>query len=85
MGKSFLKLKSAEQRDYLTRDDEMVMGQKYAGEVPFYYTFKKLCITIYCSSEEGVKQNLKYNPIPGPFQGDVKLEEGDIIEVGNEM
>lgn len=84
-GRSFLKLKSSEQRDYLTKIDEMVMGQQYSGEVPFYYTFKKLCITIYFSSEEGVKQNLEYNPIPGPFQGDLKLEDGDIIEIGNEM
>lgn len=84
-GKSFLKLGSAQRQHYLSEIDKMVMSVKYADEIPFYYTFKKLCITTYLSTEEGIKQNLKYNPIPGPFQGDVKLDDGEIIEVGNEM
>jgi hypothetical protein len=61
------------------------MGESYIDLVPFYYTFKKLCINIYYSTEEGIKQNLTYNPIPGGFQGDVLWQPGDKIEVGNEM
>jgi len=53
--------------------------------VPFYFTFKQLVITIYFSSEEGVKQNLNYQPIPGSFLGDVGLKAGDKIMVGNQM
>ena len=84
-GKSFHKLSPQEQHDYLTDIDKKVMEKSYTDLVPFYFTFKRLCINIYYSTEEGIKQNLNYNPIPGGFQGDVLLQPGDKIEIGNEM
>ncbi|NND34804.1 MAG: gluconate 2-dehydrogenase subunit 3 family protein [Saprospiraceae bacterium] len=84
-GKSFHKLSPEAQYDYLVDMDRMVMEKSYTDKIPFYYTFKKLCIAIYYSTEEGIKQNLNYNPIPGGFQGDVPWQAGDKIEVGNEM
>ena len=85
MGKSFHQLSPDEQHDYLIEIDEKVMGKRYTDLVPFYFTFKKLVIDIYYSTEEGIKQNLDYNPIPGRYQGDVLWQPGDKIEVGNEM
>ena len=84
-GKSFHKVSPREQHEYLTDIDKKVMGKSYTDVVPFYYTFKRLCIHIYYSTEEGIKQNLSYNPIPGEFQGDILWQPGDKIEVGNEM
>ena len=84
-GKRFHNLSAADQHAYLADIDQMVMEKSYPDAIPFYYTFKKLCISIYYSTEEGIKQNLKYNPIPGGFQGDVLLQPGEKIEVGNEM
>ncbi|MDH3648270.1 MAG: gluconate 2-dehydrogenase subunit 3 family protein [Saprospiraceae bacterium] len=83
-GQSFIKLTPEERNNYLVAIDRMVMGKNYTDRIPFYYTFKKLCINIYFSTEEGIKQNLNYNPSPGAFHGDVKMETNDLIEVGNE-
>ena len=84
-GNLFIKLSAEDQSDYLESVDSKIMAASYDAEVPFYYTFKRLCITIYYSSEEGVKQNMDYQPVPGPFQGDVKLQAGEKISVGNSM
>ncbi len=84
-GESFAKLDESEQYTYLERVDQEIMGKEYGDAVPFYYTFKHLTITIYFSTEQGVKQNLNYNPVPGPYIGEVELKEGDKIMVGNKM
>ena len=84
-GKSFAKLQQEQQNQYLTTLDKKVMGVDYHDTIPFYYTFKKLCVEIYFQTEQGVKQNLEYNPIPGPYAGDVELKAGDKIVVGNAM
>lgn len=83
LGKSFYDLNQRQQEDYLGPLDEQVMSKVYEDEVPFYYTFKRLCTTVYYSSEQGIKQNLDYTPVPGPYQGDVPLTSGDSIAVGN--
>ena len=84
IGRAFLDLDESTKIQYLSDVDEEVMGANYEDEVPFYYTFKQLCVRIYFSTEEGVKQNLDYQPIPGAYQGDVKLENNKIV-VGNQM
>ncbi len=82
-GKSFSKLSQEQQIEYLTALDQQVMRASYDDVIPFYYTFKKLCVEIYFQTEQGVKQNLNYTPIPGPYVGDVELKPGDKIAVGN--
>ncbi len=84
-GESFVKLDESEQYNYLEKVDQKIMGTAYGNSVPFYYTFKHLTITIYFSTEQGVKQNLNYMPVPGPYIGEVELKEGDKIMVGNKM
>ena len=71
--------------DYLDKIDQLVMAEKYNDKVPFYYAFKKLVITIYFSSEQAIKDNLNYQPVPGPFQGDIRLESESKIMVGNDI
>ncbi len=83
---SFTGLSDKQRVDYLEVVDRQVMEKDYdSGEAPFYYTFKKLCITVYFTSEAGITQNLDYRPIPGPYQGDVKMGPEDKIMRGNQM
>lgn len=82
---SFTKLSQEQKNSYLEPLDEEVMSKDYDDEVPFYYTFKRLCLTVYYSSEQGVKQNLDYQPVPGEYQADVEMGAGDRISVGNQM
>lgn len=84
-GKSFNDLNQNQRNEYLEPIDQEVMSASYDHEVPFYYTFKKLCVNVYYSTEQGVKQNLDYRPIPGSYQGDVELQKGEKIIVGNQM
>ena len=85
MGKSFIALNQEESQTYLTKIDRVEMEKSYDDEISFYHAFKALCISIYFLTEEGIKQNLSYNPIPGGFEGDVALGSDQKIEVGNEM
>lgn len=85
MGNYYQRLTVEEQHGCLSKVDENVMGQEYGDAVPFYYTFKHLVITSYFSTEEGIKQNLNYTPVPGPYIGELTLKEGDKITVGNKM
>ncbi|NND05134.1 MAG: gluconate 2-dehydrogenase subunit 3 family protein [Saprospiraceae bacterium] len=84
-GKPFLLLSQQQQHDFLLSIEKDIYAVDAEREMPFYLTFKKLCVAIYFTTEQGIKQNLVYNPIPGGYQGDVPLESGDRIEVGNEM
>lgn len=84
-GSSFVALPQEERQKYLQTVDQNVMAQQYQESVPFYFTFKHLTTVIYFSSEEGVKQNLTYIPVPGPYQGVVALKPGDTIQAGNHM
>ena len=84
-GKSFTRLTQEQQNQYLSSVDNEVMTGDYDDAVPFYYTFKNLCVEVYFQTEQGVKQNLDYQPIPGPYVGDVELKPGDKIMRGNSM
>jgi hypothetical protein len=84
-GISFVELNQSEQYTYLEKIDKEIMEQEYDELVPFYYTFKHLVITTYFTTEQGVKQNLNYMPIPGAYVGEVDLKPGDKIIIGNRM
>ena len=85
VGKDFEALSTSERAVYLSAVDKELSGTSHGDLIPFYRMFKKLCIEIYFQTEEGIKQNLKYDPIPGGYVGDVKMEPGEKIEVGNQM
>jgi hypothetical protein len=84
-GSRFTKLDEAARVNYLTELDQEVMSSSFEDQVPFYYSFKQLCVNIYFSTEQGIKQNLDYQPIPGSFQGDLEMDENSVITVGNHM
>ena len=84
-GNSFVDLDETAQYTYLEKVDKEIMEKEYDEFAPFYYTFKHLIITIYFTTEQGVKQNLHYDPIPGDYIGEIDLKEGDKIRIGNRM
>jgi len=84
-GHRFVDLIESDKYTYLEKVDKEIMEQEYDDLVPFYYTFKHLTITIYFTTEQGVKQNLNYNPIPGSYIGEVDLGPDDKIIIGNKM
>ncbi|MEM1320733.1 MAG: gluconate 2-dehydrogenase subunit 3 family protein [Bacteroidota bacterium] len=44
---------------------------------PFYETLKSLAMTGYFSSEKIGKEVLRYDPVPGPYQGCIPYKEGE--------
>ncbi len=85
LGVSFDALSDEDRHEYVSGIDRAVMSMKYEEEIPFYYTFKQLVVKAYFLTEEGIKQNLEYVPIPGPFQAIVNIQDGGKIMVGNGM
>ena len=79
----FLDLKEAEKLDYLNKLDTVAYAEKKPKMEPFYRRFKELVVALYFSTEEGVKQNLNYVPIPGPYEGEVEVTENTRIMKGN--
>lgn len=43
----------------------------------FYRNFKSLAVMAYCTSAEIGKNQLKYDPVPGPYQGCIPFEDVD--------
>lgn len=84
-GKAFTDLSEEQRHDFLLTIEKEIYTDNTKRKTPFYLAFKKLCVSIYFTTEQGIKQNLVYNPIPGGYLGDGPLESEDRIEVGNEM
>ncbi|MFC4221286.1 gluconate 2-dehydrogenase subunit 3 family protein [Flagellimonas marina] len=84
-GSYFSELDEDDRFEYLKEVDADIMGKKYGEKVPFYYSFKHLAVTTYFSTEEGAIQNLDYNPVPGPYIGEVDCDENTKIMMGNHM
>jgi hypothetical protein len=82
-GQPFRKLAGDVQTEYLRSIDHQVFTENREHE--FYTNFKQLVVRIYYSSEQGVKQNLDYNPVPGPFQGDLAMHPEKKVMTGNDM
>lgn len=52
--------------------------KEFAGEPPHYYTMmKQLTLHGYFSSEIGIKQALRYLPVPGKYDGAYPYQKGD--------
>lgn len=80
---NFIELNDAKKLDYLNRLDKEANAINKTKLEPFFYKFKQLVVSIYFSTEEGVKENLNYVPVPGPYQGDVEFKAGTRIMKGN--
>lgn len=54
----------------------MKMNSAEEGQsLGFYRSFKSLAIRGYCTSKEIGSEVLKYEPIPGPYQGCIPFED----------
>jgi len=84
-GKIFTALTTENQVKYLEKIDKEVMVKEYGDKVPFYYTFKLFTVNVYFSTEEGVKKNLDYVPIPGAYVGNIGWNEEKKMMVGNNI
>ena len=66
----FLKLSSQEQFDELNQLDQMASND----ESHYFKSLKSLTQWGYFSSELGIKEGLRYNPIPGSYKGCVPYD-----------
>ncbi|WP_296704415.1 gluconate 2-dehydrogenase subunit 3 family protein [Algoriphagus sp.] len=73
-GKDFLNLSVEQKLELLTSfDEESKKGQD--GDTPHFFTMmKELCIWGYFTSEPGATKALRYNPIPGRYDGCLPYE-----------
>ncbi len=76
-GKAFTELAAPERLAVLTRYDADARRQEAAGDTPFYSMLLQLTLWGYFISEPGATQALRYNPIPGRYEGCVPYNEGD--------
>ncbi|SHJ96473.1 gluconate 2-dehydrogenase subunit 3 family protein [Pseudozobellia thermophila] len=80
---TFSHLDGEERHAYLEKLDKKANSEKKDGWEAFFTRFKALTVQIYFSTEQGVKQNLDYVPLPGDYEGDVALGDNARIMVGN--
>lgn len=53
--------------------DAMVADSKGKGKTSPFFLLREATIVGFCTSEIGAKEFLKYDPVPGPYQGCVDL------------
>jgi hypothetical protein len=90
-GKSFVELgeteriealKAAEKQAYLDRDKYKKEAASWGESTleraqPFFFTMKSLTATGYFTSEIGATQALRYEAVPGRYDGDFPYKKGD--------
>ena len=75
--KSFLECSSSEKNDFLKKVEAKAKKKTDTNPEakPFWFTIKELTFLGYFTSEEGAKQFLKYDPIPGNYESCIPLEQ----------
>ncbi|HMQ48370.1 MAG TPA: gluconate 2-dehydrogenase subunit 3 family protein [Saprospiraceae bacterium] len=73
-GKSFLEMTSTDRTALLTHFDREARDQKEAETPHFFAMMRELTIWGYFTSEPGATKALRYNPIPGRFEGCVDYQ-----------
>jgi hypothetical protein len=84
-GKLFQDLSAEQKQEHLRAEEAKspklprgVWGYAVEETKPtFYRQFKSLAVMAYCTSTEIGKNQLKYDPVPGPYQGCIPFEEVD--------
>lgn len=82
-GKAFEEL-SFEERTTLLREIDQETNAYYATKKPedpkhYFRMIKELSLLGYFTSELGATKALRYNPIPGRYEGDIPYHKGDRI------
>ncbi|HKK74955.1 MAG TPA: gluconate 2-dehydrogenase subunit 3 family protein [Saprospiraceae bacterium] len=83
-GKSFQDLSLSQKQEFLKAEEAKnaklprgIWGYAVEKTEPagFYRNFKSMAVMGYCTSAEIGKNQLKYDPVPGPYQGCIPLED----------
>ncbi|UCE70282.1 MAG: gluconate 2-dehydrogenase subunit 3 family protein [Flavobacteriaceae bacterium] len=75
-GKEFLKLNSEDQSKLLTEYDKEAQEYEDKDAPHFYSMLLQLTLWGFFISEPGATQALRYNPIPGRYEGCIPYEKG---------
>lgn len=76
--KNFVDVNKNERSALLIKlDDEARIANKINGKPHYYNTIKELTIKGYFTSEIGSSKALRYNPIPGHYEGCIDYKRGD--------
>ena len=59
-----------------SRREALLLALEVDADAAYYRMIKQLTVWGYFSSEVGVKQALRFAPIPGRYDGDVKIKPG---------
>jgi hypothetical protein len=81
-GKEFTGISSQQRFDLLSAFDKEARQNEDGTTMHFYPMIKQLTIWAYFSSEVGQTKALRYNPVPGGFDGDTDYKPGDRAWVG---
>ena len=73
--KSFLELSREEQTQILSNADEEALEYEKKGNTHYYTMLLQLVIWGYFISEPGATKSLRYNPIPGRFEGCIPYQK----------
>ena len=74
---SFLELASRERHDLLADFDRIAKNKTDNDQVHFFTMMKQLTIWGYFTSEPGATRALRYNPVPGRYDGCIEYKPGD--------
>lgn len=74
-GKVFADLSSGEKLEYAYEMNRIAISDQTAGMPHFFLQFKELTMVGYFTSEVGATQVLRYEPVPGYFDGCIPFEE----------
>ena len=87
LGKNLYDCEMSQQEIFLRKHQtEMLQLAEVSIEVeqPFFLKVKELTLWSFFTSEQGIKQNLLYRPVPGEYKGCIIPEQNKVI-VGNHM
>ena len=74
---SFMELSSQKRRDLLTEYDRRARNKTDDDDIHFFTMMKQLTIWGYFTSEPGATKALRYNPVPGRYDGCIEYKPGD--------
>lgn len=76
-GNSFAEMSEADRLEMLTGLDKASIANTEEGPTHYYVMMKQLTIWGYFSSEIGSREALRFNPVPGRFEGCIPYVSGE--------
>lgn len=74
-GKSFAELTADQKLEYAYEINRVALMEESAGMPNFFLLFKELTMVGYFTSEVGATQVLRYEPVPGYYNGCIPFDE----------